>query len=198
MINPFVKALYKYIRLDLWSTNVKNTTKANEPILCQLKCHCENFTVKCPTRWNNKPKMKMSSWYLLTADRPVRTPSMGLNMFLENPLYIEIAYLICQSLEYADNILSRWSYETDRLSHLLKMYYKKPFCACKNAFLDWIWSIYQTLRSYCFVFEVVFWSLGAPSVICLWLCLCWIKQPWQNYSGFQWLWRSDGFSNSGN
>lgn len=42
VMNPFVKALHKYICLDLWSRNVTNATKANEPILCQPKCHSEN------------------------------------------------------------------------------------------------------------------------------------------------------------
>ena len=43
-MNPFVKAPYKYICLDLRSRNVTNATKANEPILCQLKCHSENLS----------------------------------------------------------------------------------------------------------------------------------------------------------
>lgn len=85
-------------------------------------------------RWNNRPKMKMSLWYLFTADRSIRTPERRsfstLNIFWKNPLYIEIACLLCQSLEYADNILSRWSYKTDRLYNSLKICWNSTSNVC--------------------------------------------------------------------
>lgn len=125
-MNPFVKALYKYICLDLWSRNVTNATKANEPILCQLKCHSENLSYhKSSVSWGEITEQKWKCHCGISSQ--LTGPSVHLSAgcfntqyILENPLYIEIACLLCQSLEYADNILSRLSYKTDRLYNSLK------------------------------------------------------------------------------
>lgn len=128
VMNPFVKALYKYICLDLWSRNVTTATKVNEPILCQLKCHSKNFSHhKSSVSWREVTGQKWKCHCGISSQLTGPSVHLSAGLFnaqyiLENLLYIEIPCLLCQSLENADDILSWWSYETDRLYNSLKKY----------------------------------------------------------------------------
>lgn len=99
VMNPFVKALYKYICLDLWSWNVTTATKANEPILCQLKCHSENFSHhKSSVSWGEITDQKWKchcgiSSQLTGSSIHLSTWLFNTQYILENPPHIEMACL---------------------------------------------------------------------------------------------------------